>query len=781
MANMAAISIQHLAEGVLAMKDEVTEAMEPTENRRKHLPEAVRYAANIENNFIAGGFQEVMNWTSKTLGKSKESILTHCTGAAYEGEKLCLEVPMPTPWSKDVDPAAPLPEYPRPQLRRDRWLNLNGIWHFQSRGVREMGGNWTNRVRHRIVVPFPVEAPLSGVANHDVNNVDMKYERNFTVPASWEGQRVLLHFDAVDHQAIVVVNGREVGTHQGGYDRFSFDITDDLHEGQNLLVVHAFDPTEFAHIPIGKQRLHPARHPSGIFYTSSSGIWQTVWLEPVPSSYIERIELVPDVDSSRLHVKVFGGGGAKDTPLTAVVTSEGKKVATAESSVGEAFEVEIPEPQLWSPDQPFLYDLAVTLHDGGSPGSLPVDASFKARKTIGASVAEKAGIPSRSAGGRKSGRLLQGLDSFLGLLFGGGGGGEGVRQTAKMPAQGNGDSVASYFAMRKASLGRTADGGLRPMLNNKFVFQTGMLDQGFWPDGLYTPATDDALVFDLEFTKELGYNMLRKHTKVESDRWYYHADRLGVLVWQDMPSMFYQSGEQELSVEDKRQYKAELQRIMQQHFNFPSIVAWVIFNEGWGQHDTVEVVKFAQSLDSTRVVDGISGWNDFPVGDMIDMHNYPGPGSPSPTATRAAVLGEYGGLGKRTEGHMWIPDDAFAYEMHLTSTTLQERYAGLAEDIAKLMVNPNYFLSAAVYTEVSDVEAEINGWITYDRQVRKVDAKVLFQANQELIAKSKSLGLASNATSVKFAMGNPVKVNPVTEKTATKASELHGTKPGIVS
>jgi hypothetical protein len=544
--------------------------------------------------------------------------------------------PLKTRWAADVSPERAHPEYPRPQMVRKDWLNLNGIWELEI-----VKGDFADAsrvpVEGGILVPFPIESALSGVMRRAER---AEYRRTFEVPAGWSGRRVFLRFGAVDWEAKVRVNGKEVGTHRGGYDGFSFDITAALKaSGPQEVTVSVFDPTDGGDQPRGKQ----VRNPGGIFYTPVTGIWQTVWLEPVEKGHIEDLDLRPDVDGKRLRLTILGSAEAKAKGLDveAVARADGKEVGRASGKVGEEIAVPVPEPRLWSPDSPFLYDLQVSL---------------------------------------KQGRALV-------------------------------DSVSSYFGMRKVEIG--TDGKVRRiLLNGKFLFQVGPLDQGFWPDGIYTAPTDEALRFDIEATKKYGCNMARKHVKVEPDRWYYWADKLGLLVWQDMPS-----GNNK-TPEAKRQFEEELKAMIAGRRNHPSIVMWVVFNEGWGQYDTERLTAWVKEFDPTRLVNNASGWTDRRCGDVIDMHNYPGPGSPKPEERRAAVLGEFGGLGLKVEGHTWAKE-TWGYQGMAGQEQLARRYVQLLQRTYRLIDDPG--LSAAVYTQTTDVETECNGLMTYDREVLKVD------------------------------------------------------------
>ncbi len=528
--------------------------------------------------------------------------------------------PLATRWTKDVSPKNALPEYPRPQMVRKDWLNLNGLWDIKLAGGTET----------RILVPYPIESALSGVMKHADR---MTYRRGFEIPEEWSGRRVLLHFGAVDWEAKVSVNGKDLGRHRGGYDDFSFDITAALKtSGQQEIAVEVFDPTDAGTQPRGKQVLHPG----GIMYTPTSGIWQTVWLEPVARTHVESLLLVPDVDAGCLRLTVGGTG-----TVEAVATDDGKQVAEVSGSAGAELKLDIPEPRLWSPDSPHLYDLRVSLKSGG--------------KTV--------------------------------------------------------DEVTSYFGMRKIALGKDENGVTRLMLNGKFVFQVGPLDQGFWPDGIYTAPTDEALRWDVETMKKLGFNCARKHVKVEPDRWYYWCDKLGLLVWQDMPA-----GDNK-TAEAKKQFEVELRRLIEGRRDHPAIIMWVVFNEGWGQYDTERLTGWVKQMDPSRLVNNASGWADKTCGDVIDMHNYPGPGSPKPEASRAAVLGEFGGLGLSVDGHTWSKK-TWGYKGTQSCEDLTRNYEKLLGRAWTLKDKSG--LCACIYTQITDVETECNGLLTYDREVHKV-------------------------------------------------------------
>ncbi|GGK98171.1 AbfB domain-containing protein [Mangrovihabitans endophyticus] len=569
--------------------------------------------------------------------------------------------PLSTPWTSQVSTSNPLPEYPRPQMVRPDWQSLNGIWQFAGSGNID-NPPLNQNLGEEVLVPYPIESALSGIMRHE--NF-MYYRRTFTVPAGWAGRHVQLNFGAVDWQSKVWVNGSLMGTHEGGYDKFSYDVTSALRTGSNEVVVGVWDPTDGQDIPVGKQRT--AR--GGIWYTPSSGIWQTVWLEPVNAARITRLDTTPNVGAGALDL-VVQGAGIGGQGVTAQVLTGGIVVGTANGSVGAALRIPVPNAHLWTPDDPFLYDLRVTL-----------------------------------------------------------------------TGTGGGDAVAGYFGMR--SLGKAMLGGvLRPTLNGKFVYQLGTLDQGFWPDGIYTAPTDAALRFDLEQQKAMGFNMVRKHIKVESDRWFYWADRLGLMVWQDMPAL---ASGREPSQAGRTRYERELREMIDEHKGITSIVQWVPFNEGWGEYDAGRIAEEVKSWDPTRLVNHNSGSNccdsdpDPGNGDVIDDHQYVGPGiSRTPSATRIAVNGEYGGLGLRVSGHEWPTSGKFAYEWLADSNALTSRYVQITSNLVSLINSRG--LSGSVYTEPTDVEEELNGFYTYDRQVQKMDFARVREVNLRV------LGAASGTT-----------------------------------
>ena len=562
------------------------------------------------------------------------------------------QAPLMTQWASQVDIKAPLPEYPRPQIVRTDWLNLNGLWQFQAGDTNDVVPAGKN-LAEEILVPFPMESPLSGVmAYHPYS----WYRRMFTVPPAWSGRRIILHLDAVNWESEAFINGQSVGVHKGGYDPISYDITDQIKGAEpQELMVRVYAPVDNASEPRGKQTLYP----HGIMYTSSSGIWQPVWLEPVDAAGISDLKIVPDVDNAQLHLTV-NAPIANGVSVAVTVSSDNVPVATATGAPNAALNIAIPNPRLWSPDHPFLYDLKISLLQGGA-----------------------------------------------------------VK-----------DTVTSYFGMRKISVG-TVDGIKKMCLNNEFLFQIGPLDQGFWPDGNYTAPTDEALRSDIEQEKALGFNMVRKHIKVERARWYYWADKLGILVWQDMPSINSYSRLEKKPLIDAPQFRVELNRMVETHWNSPAIIMWVIFNEGQGQHDTEALVHEIAAKDPSRPVNQASGGKHFGVGDILDEHSYPAPGCPDST-TQVRACGEFGGIGCQVPGHLWDPAKAGGnYTKANDPAEFVRKYDQFITDVVAFKSNQG--LSAAVYTEITDVENECNGLLTYDR-VMKADVNLIRASNRKAIA-----------------------------------------------
>ncbi|GGF45368.1 glycoside hydrolase family 2 protein [Echinicola rosea] len=573
-----------------------------------------------------------------------------------------------TEWAEEIDPENVHQEYPRPQLvREDNWQNLNGLWKY---AIQPKGGTAPSSFAGEILVPFAVESALSGVGERVGAEKELWYKTTFDAKKSSK-ERVLLHFGAVDWEAEVFVNGTSVGVHKGGYAPFSFDITDAL-EGRkgNELVVRVWDPSNDGPQPRGKQ----IKNPHGIWYTPVTGIWQTVWTENVPSSYIASTKNTPDVDAGTLTVEAEVKNAQPGQKVRVKALAEGKVVAEEEVEVGQPAVLSIANPTLWEPGNPFLYDLEVSVVKGN-------------------------------------------------------------REV---------DAAESYAAMRKVSMELDEDGVQRMLVNDKFIFQYGPLDQGWWPDGLYTAPNEEALVFDIIKTKEMGFNMIRKHVKVEPARWYYHCDKMGMLVWQDMPSgdmgnqwnprpgIVGVGTERDRTPESEAIFRTEWKEIMDDFHNFPSIIVWVPFNEAWGQFKTEEIVEWTMEYDESRLVNGASGGNFFPVGQIMDLHNYPEPAMPNPKffgKDMVITLGEFGGLGLPVEGHTWQEKDNWGYQSFKSVEDLENRYAEMMESLAKLIPRG---LSAAVYTQTTDVEVETNGLMTYDRKVIKLTPEFLKKVHEQL-------------------------------------------------
>lgn len=569
-----------------------------------------------------------------------------------------------TKWADAIDPANVLPEYPRPIMERSSWKNLNGLWQY---AITEIDKPAPTKFDGDILVPFAVESSLSGVGKKVGDNKVLWYQCHFDVSSNWKNQNVLLHFGAVDWKTDVWVNDIKVGEHTGGFTPFSFDVTAALNKkGINKLVVKVWDPTDRGHQPRGKQ----VNNPHGIWYTPVTGIWQTVWLEPVPQNHISNLRITPDIDKNILSIDASISNPSIHNLVDIKVYDGTRMIAQGKSINGRAIEIAMPEDvKLWSPSSPFLYTLKVSLLADGK---------------------------------------LQ-------------------------------DEVSSYAAMRKYSMKRDHSGIMRLQLNNKDLFQFGPLDQGWWPDGLYTAPTDEALKYDLIKTKDFGYNMVRKHIKVEPARWYTYCDQLGIIVWQDMPSgdkspewqnrKYFEGTEMKRSAESEAHYRKEWKEIMDYLYSYPCISTWVPFNEAWGQFKTQEIVEWTKQYDPTRLVNPASGGNHYTCGDMLDLHNYPAPEMYLFDAQRVNVLGEYGGIGLVLKGHIWEPDRNWGYVQFESSEQVTDEYEKYANQLINLI---DKGFSAAVYTQTTDVEIEVNGLMTYDRKVIKLNEKRLKEINNRI-------------------------------------------------
>jgi beta-galactosidase/beta-glucuronidase len=569
--------------------------------------------------------------------------------------------PLQTSWAETVNPNNPLPEYPRPQMVREKWMNLNGLWDFKE---YKPGDKMPlpKKLQEKILVPYPWESALSGVRKQ-FDSRRAWYRRTFSVPDEWKNQNILLHFGAVDWEATVYVNGNSVGTHRGGYDAFSFDITNYLNsKGSNEIVVQVYDPGDDEGIAAGKQQNTKFKDPNRYFYCPSSGIWQTVWLEPVPKVSIKDIKLVPNVADELLAVTVNLSSLKPKYEVELTAYDNGKLVATTKGKINEPISLQVKNPKLWSPSSPFLYDLKISIKDSA----------------------------------------------------------------------GNTDEVKSYFGMRSVGI-KPYKNLQRIVLNDEYVFMMGPLDQGFWPDGIYTAPTDEALKWDVEGMKDWGFNMVRKHIKVEPARWFYWCDKMGILVWQDMPCSMKPRTELE-----KTQWETELQQMIKQHWNHPSIVNWIVFNEHWGIYDVERITKMVMELDPSRLVTGNTGIDagkpdvDYEVGHIKSNHHYRPPTIPLGSNKRAIVNGEFGAIGYNIEGHIWDVDGPWVHFNYKGKDSATEEYLRFFKQLQEYAAEG---LSAAVYTQWTDVENEMNGIYTYDRKVIKLDKEKVTAINKSLWSK----------------------------------------------
>lgn len=573
-----------------------------------------------------------------------------------------------TTWAENLDPNNVLAEYPRPQLERNEWMNLNGLWSY---AVTDLTAAKPTTFDGQILVPFAIESALSGVQKRVTKDDILWYERTFTLPSSWNGKRVMLNFGAVDWSCDVYLNDILVGNHTGGYAPFSLDITAALTKGEQRLVVRVWDPTDSVHNPVGKQRLNP----SGIWYTAVSGIWQTVWLEPVAkTNHIEGI--TTDCDIVRDELYVDAATANSNGTLQIEVLDGDKSLYTTKVLPGVRATLPIKDAKLWTPDTPHLYTLKLSLIEKG--------------KVV--------------------------------------------------------DSANSYAALRQFSVERDAMGHKRMTLNGAPIFMYGPLDQGWWPDGLYTAPTDEALLSDVILTKELGFNTIRKHIKVETARWYYHCDQQGIIVWQDMPCLALYNGNSKGGMwgrnnigggsdspatrEEKNRYYKEWAEIMDALRFFPSIGVWVPFNEAWGQFDTETVAEWTAANDPTRLINAASGGNLRLCGDILDIHNYPAPSMPFHSSEYVVVLGEYGGIGYPIKEHLWWNKRNWGYIQFNNTDEVTDEYVKYATMLKQFIPQG---MAAAIYTQTTDVEGEVNGFVTYDRKVVKMDKAKVKAINTEII------------------------------------------------
>lgn len=571
-----------------------------------------------------------------------------------------------TKWGENINPNNVLQEYPRPILVRNDWKNLNGLWDYT---ITSKGENKPENYDGEILVPFPIESSLSGVRKRISKEQELWYHKNFQIPKKWKSKEIIIHFGAVDWESELWINDINVGLHKGGYDPFSFNITPYLRKGKNQkLELRVWDPTDDGFQPRGKQ----IKNPKGIWYTPVSGIWQTVWLEPVNYKHITNIHTTTDIDDSSVLIKLFSSYDFKDDLIEFVLKEDEKVLQKTIIKADLETKISFENPKLWSPESPFLYDLEIKLISKG--------------KII--------------------------------------------------------DNIETYFGMRKISIKKDVNGTRRMMLNNKEYFQFGTLDQGWWPDGLYTAPSDEALKFDIFKTKEFGFNMIRKHVKVEPARWYFHADKIGMLVWQDMPNgekierpkwqrnNFFNGQEFIPSFESEMNFKNEWNEIIDFLYSNPSIVCWVPFNEAWGQFKTEEISQLTKNIDPSRLVNAASGGNYYNVGDITDIHNYPEPKMLFYNPNQSNVLGEYGGIGLAIENHLWQSDKNWGYVKYKSSEKATDEYVNFANQLLEMVLKG---FSGAIYTQTTDVEGEVNGLITYDRKIIKLDMERVKEINKKVI------------------------------------------------
>ena len=572
-----------------------------------------------------------------------------------------------TDWGENINPDNVLQEYPRPILVRKDWKNLNGLWDYTITGK---GENKPKNYDGEILVPFAIESSLSGVKKRISKEQELWYHKNFQIPKKWKKKEIILHFGAVDWESELWINDKKVGIHKGGYDPFSFNITPYLKKGKNQKIeLRVWDPTDEGFQPRGKQ----VKNPRGIWYTPVSGIWQTVWMEPLNSKHISKLYTTTNIDIPSVTIKTFTSYNSENDFLELTIRDSDKIISKIQQKFDSEIKIAINQPKLWTPENPFLYDLEINLISKG--------------KII--------------------------------------------------------DVVKTYFGMRKISIRKDINGTKRLHLNNKQYFQFGTLDQGWWPDGLYTAPSDDALKFDIIKTKEYGFNMIRKHVKVEPARWYYHADRIGMLVWQDMPNpgktnppiwirnKFFDGKEYIPPLEVEKNFMNEWKGIMDFLYSNPSIVCWVPFNEGWGQFNTIEITNWTKKYDPYRLVNPASGGNHYKIGDITDVHNYPDPKMKFYDPERSNVLGEYGGIGLAIDGHLWQKNKNWGYVKYSNSKEATDEYVNFGNQLFEMV--PRGF-SGAIYTQTTDVEGEVNGLMTYDRKILKLDVERVKKINLKVIS-----------------------------------------------
>lgn len=595
-------------------------------------------------------------------------IMAELAGSCYAQEKTSIDskkwkiqpIHMPTRWAKEVNPFNTLKDYPRPQMVRNNWENLNGLWQY---AITQKDTPIPSQYDGQILVPYPIESALSGVKKGILPSQNLWYKRIIANPHLQNGERLLLNFGAIDWEATVYVNGKEIGDHKGGYQNFSFDITDALIGDNNELLIKVYDPTDQGPNPHGKQTLNPGN----IYYTPSSGIWQTVWTERVSEKHISNIKTTPDIDKELLTLLVNTTEKGQDLTVKVEAKTGDKVISIGQGKPGTNIQLSIPKPRLWSPSTPFLYDLSIKLIEG--------------TKTI--------------------------------------------------------DEISSYFAMRKIDIQKDNKGIYRIYLNNKYTYNLGTLDQGFWPEGLMTAPTDEALAFDIKAIKSMGFNTIRKHIKVEPDRWYYHADKIGILVWQDLvnPPHSLPNGSKPI-------FEKEAKETIEQLYNHPSVISWVLFNEQWGSFDQKRLTNAIRNIDPTRIINAHSGellyieghlvkktdtpWVD---SDVTDIHSYPDPMNAPNLQGKAMILGEFGGIGVSVPGHQWTDLQGWGY-VQLAPSEMKTRYLAMTNKLKKLETEG---LSGSIYTQPFDVEGEENGLLTYDREIIKIPFDQIRKINQTLL------------------------------------------------